>query len=122
MGKNKKILIVDDNEELCRFAERIVKQRGYNTLVAYNGKEAISIFEENINDIGAILLDYQMPQMDGYEVYNHIRNSLHLIPIIFLSGNLCGLFDRSNNVFDNFTDFISKPFNQDAIFRSLNSF
>jgi len=68
------ILIVDDFELVRSLVQQVIIQIGYNTLVAANGKEAAELVRANYKDIAMVLMDCEMPIMDGYEATEAIRS------------------------------------------------
>lgn len=64
--KKKKILIVDDSDNIRMFVQNILDRNGYETITAKNGAEALRLFNSS-KDISLILLDVMMPYMDGFE-------------------------------------------------------
>ena len=87
MGHN--ILYIEDNPDNMLLVQRALEARGYRLLQAENGVDGISQAEENHIDL--ILLDINLPDIDGYEVAKRIRNSgnqkLAYIPIIAVTAN-----------------------------------
>ncbi|NDV23718.1 diguanylate cyclase [Desulfovibrio sp. JC022] len=85
MENSLKILLVDDNAVNLTLLERLLKDEGAELYKAMDGEEAIGLCREN--DFALILLDVQMPGMDGYETARVIKNieSCCLVPIIFLT-------------------------------------
>ncbi|MFA5299473.1 MAG: response regulator [Lutibacter sp.] len=81
----KKILIVDDEPNIVMSLEYIFKKENFEVFIARDGAEAIEIVENSIPDI--ILLDIMMPNVDGYQVLNYLKESetLSKIKVIFLS-------------------------------------
>ena len=81
----KKILIVDDEPNIVMSLEYIFKKENYEVFIARDGAEAIEIVENSIPDI--ILLDIMMPNVDGYQVLNYLKESevLSKIKVIFIS-------------------------------------
>jgi two-component system response regulator HydG len=71
MGKTAKVLIVDDDENLCRTLTLVLNRKGYDVIVAHNGPEAIGKVEEQPFDM--IFMDIKMPGMDGVEAFAQIR-------------------------------------------------
>lgn len=108
-AKNK-ILIVDDNPETIKILGEALKQ-SYDVIIATNGEKALAMVEEAPPDL--ILLDIEMPNMDGYEVCRRIKSNghTHHIPIIFISA-----VDDETKGFDlGAVDYIVKPFNMAAV-------
>jgi len=81
----KKVLIVDDEPNIVMSLEYIFKKENFEVFIARDGSEAIEIAEENFPNI--VLLDIMMPNVDGYQVLKHLKNSLKLkdVKVIFLS-------------------------------------
>jgi signal transduction histidine kinase/CheY-like chemotaxis protein len=67
------VLIVDDFELVRSLVQRVVAQLGYNTLVAANGREAVATVRANYDKIAMVLMDCEMPIMDGYTATEAIR-------------------------------------------------
>lgn len=84
-----KILIVDDKKENLLSLQVILADRGYQFVEAASGKDALRILLKN-QDFAIILMDVQMPLMDGFETAELIRQSdkLKHVPIIFLTANM----------------------------------
>lgn len=71
VGNNPKILIVDDDEQLCELYQTILEAQGYNVIVAFNGEEALSKSVKERPDL--ILLDIMMPQIHGINVLDILK-------------------------------------------------
>lgn len=67
------ILIVDDEDVVRSVAVAVLERRGYRTITAKNGIEAISIFANRASEISVVLLDLMMPGMGGVEALKHLR-------------------------------------------------
>jgi signal transduction histidine kinase/BarA-like signal transduction histidine kinase len=85
--KYKTILLVEDNMINQEIVLGLLEDSGLNIIIASNGKEAISKYIQNQDKIKLILMDIQMPVMDGYEATHTLRNQGVNIPIIALSAN-----------------------------------
>ena len=99
-----KILIVDDKKENLLSLQVILADRGYKFVEASSGKDALRILLKN-QDFAIILMDVQMPLMDGFETAELIRQSdkLKHVPIIFLTANM------------NTTEYIFKGYQSGAV-------
>lgn len=113
--KNEKplLLVVEDNEINRTTVIALLEKKGYELMEAKNGKEAVEIFEKNKN-IKLILMDIQMPIMDGYEAAKIISESSkkndRKINIIALTAYVTSK-DKEKCFAAGMSDYISKPFN-----------
>jgi DNA-binding response OmpR family regulator len=101
-----KILVVDDDANICDLIEIYLNKEGYKVFKAHNGKEALKIFNEKQIDL--VLLDIMMPEMDGYEVLKEIRKSSQ-ISVLMLSAK-GETFDKVLGLELGADDYIVKPF------------
>ena len=101
-----KVLIVDDDSNICDLIELYLQKEGYKVYKAYNGAEAIKIFKDKMIDV--IVLDIMMPQMDGYETLKEIRKT-SAIPVVMLTAK-GETFDRVLGLELGADDYIVKPF------------
>ncbi|MDU2672987.1 MAG: response regulator transcription factor [Clostridium sp.] len=106
MNNNINILVVDDEETIVDVIEAYLKNAGYNVFTAYDGKEAISIFNnENIN---LIILDLMLPDISDEEVCKIIKNEKD-VPIIMLTAKI-----NEDDILNGFNlgadDYVVKPF------------
>src|SRR5262245_8254495 len=109
------VLLVDD-EEVNLYALRIIlESRSYRCLLASSGPEALRLASEALPD--AILLDINMPGMDGYEVCKRLREDPRTspIPIVFLTAMYREMNDVVRGLDLGAHDYITKPFNQDEL-------
>jgi len=83
--RNKKILLVDDDEDFAEAARLILESRSYKVLVASNGKEGLAKCKSEHPDL--IILDVMMPEVDGYEVCTKLKtdSAYSRIPILLLT-------------------------------------
>jgi PAS domain S-box-containing protein len=113
----KKILLVEDNEMNRVVARTVLHQYGATVIEAVNGAEALQCIRGSRFDI--VLMDIQMPVMDGMEATRCIRRDLHSgIPIIALTANAVkGEMDKCLQAGMN--DYLSKPFEEEALIRLI---
>ncbi|MBE9101572.1 response regulator [Vacuolonema iberomarrocanum] len=102
------ILLAEDNEANISTISNYLKAKGYRILVANDGKNAISLAKQN--DLDLILMDIQMPGMDGLQAIELIRQDSHLtdLPIIALTA-LAMVGDRERCLDAGANDYLSKP-------------
>ena len=102
------VLIVDDESRMRKLVKDFLMQKGFSTLEAADGEEALKMFDKNRNKIGIILLDVMMPKLDGWSVLRQIRQ-VSKVPIIMLTAR--GEEQDELFVFELGVDeYISKPF------------
>jgi CheY-like chemotaxis protein len=105
--KTKKILIVEDDVSSRLYLNKILEKTGASLLSACDGKEAIEMAKAN-PDINIILLDIQLPLIDGYEAAKIIRE-FHPDVIIIAQTAYSLLGDRERIIASGFDDYIVKP-------------
>jgi CheY-like chemotaxis protein len=88
MAKGRTVLVVDDEEGTRLFVSSIMLGEGWETMEAYNGQEAVDLAETHAKELDLIILDVNMPVMNGFEAYRRIRDGYFTkdIPIIMLTG------------------------------------
>ncbi|HEX7975605.1 MAG TPA: response regulator transcription factor, partial [Anaerolineales bacterium] len=106
MAPSPTVLVVDDEKPLREFVRRNLEVRGFNTLTAANGLEALALFHTHNPDL--VILDVMMPRMDGLETIRRIRSS-SLVPIIVLSA-LGEESDKIQALNLGADDYLTKPF------------
>lgn len=119
--KKETVLVVDD-VEINRDILEATLQDDYNILKADNGKNAIKAVEDNPGGIDAILLDFVMPDMDGYQVLETLKdkNLLNNIPVLMISAEADGE-SESKCLESGASDFIHKPFMKDVILMRIRN-
>ncbi len=106
---NKRIMVVDDVEENTYIVSTILKSNGYTPIVANSGKQAIILAEQHHPDL--MLLDINMPEMNGYEVCKYFKEheSIADIPVVFLTVHADA--ESITKAFDvGAVDYLTKPF------------
>ena len=115
-----KLLLVEDNEMNQELAVELLKNVGIEVVLAENGKIALEVLE-NTKDFDGILMDCQMPVMDGYTATKLIRSNPEFgeIPIIAMTANAM-VGDREKVLQVGMNDHISKPININSMFTTLS--
>jgi DNA-binding response OmpR family regulator len=105
--KGKRILIVDDEEDLCEILQYNLSNEGYKTDIAHSAEEAL---KRSLNDYDLLMLDVMMGPMSGFKLADKLRKELdNNVPVIFLTAK-----DTENDILTGFSlgadDYITKPF------------
>jgi CheY-like chemotaxis protein/HPt (histidine-containing phosphotransfer) domain-containing protein len=116
-----RILLVEDNEINQKVAIKMLGDLGYSAIPAANGKVALAVLEHTVFDL--ILMDIQMPEMDGYEATERIRSSSttpnNRVPIIAMTANAMK-GDREACLKVGMNDYIAKPINAKQLLEKLD--
>jgi len=104
-------LVVDDSITVRRVTQRLLERNGMRVMTAKDGVDAVSIMQENVPDV--ILLDIEMPRMDGYEVAAHVRNDPRLkdVPIVMITSRV-GEKHRARAIELGVSDYLGKPYQE----------
>ncbi len=103
---SEKILIVDDDINICELLRLYLVKEGYSVVIANDGMSAVSMLESEKPDL--ILLDIMLPRLDGWQVCREIRKNSN-VPIIMLTAK-SETFDKILGLELGADDYISKPF------------
>ncbi|MCM8831486.1 MAG: response regulator [Candidatus Omnitrophica bacterium] len=115
----KKILVIDDEENICKLLDTFLGKKGYIVVTARNGKEGLKNAYKHKPDL--ILLDINMPKIDGFKVLEKLKNNMKTmsIPVIMLTGRgddeskikAAGLYSEY---------YITKPFDLEDLATKIN--
>jgi signal transduction histidine kinase/DNA-binding response OmpR family regulator len=108
------VLVVDDQEEIRKLAQVVLKSNGYKVAVAGNGWEALLYSERHAGPIHLMLTDIKMPGMTGQELAERLRPLRPEMAVVFMSGYLESRAARSGDL-QTGAGFLSKPFSPDAL-------
>lgn len=103
--KTTTILIADDETVVRRVASMALQRKGFQVIEAVDGSDALQKFMERKDEISLVLLDLNMPAMNGQETFSLIRTLAPTLPVIFSSG-----FSKEHLPHDDHTHFLPKPF------------
>ena len=102
-----RILVTEDEKDLADALAKGLERQGYAVDVAYDGEESLRLAE--VNDYDLLILDLNLPKVDGMEVCRRLRNSGSSIGILMLTAR-SGLGDRVNGLDQGADDYLAKPF------------
>ncbi len=109
----KKVLVVDDEPDTLELVKLVLESGGFKTLLATNGKDALSQVETSKPDL--VLLDIMMPDMDGWEVFRKIRDKYSKIPIAILTAKAQNIDKLLGLHVLKADDYITKPFGKNEL-------
>jgi chemosensory pili system protein ChpA (sensor histidine kinase/response regulator) len=111
-------LVVDDSITVRRVTQRLLERNGMRVLTAKDGVDAVSLLEDNLPDI--ILLDIEMPRMDGYEVAAHVRGDPRLkhIPIVMITSRVSEKH-RARAIELGVDDYLGKPYQESQLLDAI---
>lgn len=115
------ILVVEDNELNREMLCAMLEDR-YNVLQAENGKEGLEVLQENYRDISVIVLDVQMPVMNGYEFLHAVKDDdlLREIPVIVATGS-SDIEEEERCLELGATDFVIKPYKKNIVLKRISN-
>ncbi|MEQ1580841.1 MAG: Hpt domain-containing protein [Steroidobacteraceae bacterium] len=113
------VLVVDDSITVRRVTQRLLERNGMRVMTAKDGVEALALLREHLPDI--ILLDIEMPRMDGYELAQHVRADERLasIPIVMITSRV-GEKHRARAIELGVNDYLGKPYQESQLLDAID--
>ena len=113
-------LVVDDSITMRRVTQRLLERRGAKVYTARDGLDAITVLQEHNVDV--ILLDIEMPRMDGYQFATHVRNDAKLkgLPIVMITSR-SGEKHRAKAIEIGVNDYLSKPYQESQLVAAIEA-
>ncbi len=112
------ILIVEDDKNLRKLIETVLKQNRYNAYTANDGQEALEVLESINADL--VICDIMMPHMDGYELTQSLREAGYIMPILMITAKDT-LDDKRKGFLAGTDDYMVKPINIDEMLLRINA-
>ena len=114
------ILIIEDNEQNMYMLSYLLGQNNYNVIKAYNGKDGLKMAHKNHPEI--ILIDIQLPDMDGYEICNKLsHNGLPKTTVIIAVTSYAMGGDKEKAMEAGADGYLEKPINPDTFVTQMES-
>ena len=115
----KTIMVVDDSVTVRKVTSRFLEREGFRVITAKDGVEALQVLQDHIPDV--MLLDIEMPRMDGFEVAKNIRTSSRLkdLPIIMITSRT-GEKHRERAFSLGVNKYMGKPYQEDLLLNNIN--
>ncbi|WP_295802548.1 Hpt domain-containing protein [uncultured Microbulbifer sp.] len=117
----KQVMVVDDSVTVRKVTTRFLEREGYSVTTAKDGQDAIIQLQDVMPDV--ILLDIEMPRMDGFEVARHIRSSNRLrdIPIIMITSRT-GKKHRDHALSLGVNHYLGKPYQEEVLLSAIHEY
>lgn len=115
-GERKTLLVAEDNESNYFLISSLLED-DFKLLHAWNGREAVEMFSEHRPDL--VLMDINMPLMDGYESTRNIRQLSETVPVIAVTAYAFAS-DRTRIMESGFNSYVSKPINADRLISEID--
>ena len=114
------VMVIDDSITVRRVTERLLERNGMRVVTAKDGVDAVSLLRDHKPDV--MLLDIEMPRMDGYEVAKHVRNDPQLrdIPIIMITSRV-GQKHRARAIESGVDDYLGKPYQENQLLAAIET-
>lgn len=114
-----KVLIIDDDKELCALMKKCIEQGKLSAVTVYNGIEGVRLIDENKDSYSLIILDVMLPDIDGFQILQKIRDKSN-IPVLMLTAKS----SEEDKVFGlrlGADDYLTKPFGINELLARVNS-
>jgi len=108
------VLLVEDNDQVRRLSEAILRRLGYSVLTAEDGPDALAVLEAHEDRVDLLLTDVVMPEMNGKELYDKLVVQRPDLRVLFMSGYTDEVIAH-RGVLDEGTAFIQKPFTMENL-------
>jgi chemosensory pili system protein ChpA (sensor histidine kinase/response regulator) len=111
-------LVVDDSITMRRVTQRLLERNSFRVVTAKDGVEAIGVLQDHHPDI--ILLDIEMPRMDGYEFAKHVRNNVDTaqVPIVMITSRVSDKH-KARAIEVGVNDYLGKPYQERALLEAV---
>ena len=119
MSQVKRILVIDDEEDILDFVSRVLTDGGYKVCTAENAENGIELMKKEKIDL--LLLDIMLPKIDGWEVIKIMKadENMKNIPVAMLTARLDS-HDKIIGLREGAVDYICKPFTADELLNRVN--
>ncbi len=118
IAPRKKILIAED-DEIGRCTIKMMLEQKYNLVFAQNGKEALEKYYQEMPDL--LILDIMMPELDGFEVFDKIKNARHFPGLKIIAVTARAMIEEREKILNyGFDDYISKPIVEEILINKID--
>lgn len=114
-----KVIIIDDDKELCFLMKKCVEKENYIAIIANSGAEGLRLASENRNECSLIILDIMLPDLDGFQVLQKIRQTSN-VPVLMLTAK-SNEEDKVSGLRMGADDYLTKPFSINELLARVHS-
>lgn len=116
----KRLIYIEDEEEMIDLVSLVLGRRGYEILGASGGREGLELVRRELPDL--VLLDLMMPDMDGWDVYHHLKaeENTRNIPVIIVTAKAQSIDKVLGLHIAKVDDYIAKPFSPQELLDSVD--
>ena len=114
-----RVLIIDDDKELCSLMKKCVEQENLSALVAHGGVEGLRLANEDRSNCSLVILDVMMSDIDGFQVLRKIRETSN-VPVLMLTAK-SDEEDKVSGLRLGTDDYLTKPFSLNELMARVNS-
>lgn len=114
-----RVLIIDDDDELCALMRKCVEQENLSALIASGGMAGLRLADKNRDTLSLIILDVMMPDLDGFQVLRKIRETSN-VPVLMLTAK-SEEEDKVSGLRLGADDYLTKPFSINELMARVNS-
>jgi two-component system cell cycle sensor histidine kinase/response regulator CckA len=112
------VFLIDDDDMIADVSELILKNSGYDVVIAKSGKEAIEVYKKNHSGIDMVILDMILPDMGGGDIYDRLKEINPGIKVLLASGY--DIDYQGSDIMERGCDgFIQKPFNMNELLEKI---
>lgn len=111
------ILVVDDEDTIRSMLRLVLESEGFRVATAANGKQALDRIAQERP--GVVLLDLQMPVMNGWELQDRLREEQPQVPVVFMTAGMRAKVEAERH---HAAGYLAKPFDVDELIRVVSSF
>src|SRR6266849_9797496 len=118
-GRQSCVLVVDDEESIRRFAERILRDAGYEVVLAPDGPEALRVVDAQAVPFDVFVIDIMMPTMRGDELGRRLRQRDADARVLYFTGYIDRLFEHRKTLWEH-EAFVDKPVNGTGLLEAVS--
>ena len=117
----KKILVIDDQEDLLELTRRVLQSRGYEVVTLTDGEDALNIIKKELPHL--VLMDMLMPGKDGAQICQEMKSdsSIRHIPVILTTGQMLDESEFSQEGLTGADDYLMKPFEIEELLAKIEN-